>query len=57
MEFCVECGSQLIHAEGCVLCPACGWSMCNCCACNGKEEFSDVQSKDRAKTDKEVVSA
>ena len=39
-EFCPECGAQVIHQGGCELCPACGWSACNCCHCNGKEEES-----------------
>ena len=25
---CPDCHTQLTHAEGCVLCPACGWSKC-----------------------------
>lgn len=35
MEFCPECGGQVIFTEGCLFCPACGWSACNCEACNG----------------------
>lgn len=42
MEFCPECGSQLISAKGCIMCTCCGWSECECSSCNGKEEF-DVQ--------------
>ncbi len=38
MEFCPDCGAQLIHAEGCVMCSCCGWSRCECSACSGKEE-------------------
>ena len=45
MEFCPECGAQLIHVEACVICPCCGYSACNCAACNGLEEkgAEDVQ--------------
>lgn len=25
---CPECGCRLMFQEGCVLCPACGWSKC-----------------------------
>ena len=30
-EFCPEegCGFQIVRAEGCVYCPACGWSECD----------------------------
>jgi len=38
MEFCPDCGAQIIHAEGCVVCACCGWSMCECSACNGNQE-------------------
>lgn len=40
-EFCPECGSQVIHQEGCEMCACCGWSACECSLCNGKED-SDV---------------
>lgn len=26
--FCPDCGAPLRHAEGCVMCPFCGWSKC-----------------------------
>lgn len=26
---CPECGGPLVHAEGCVLCPVCGYSACS----------------------------
>jgi ribonucleoside-diphosphate reductase alpha chain len=25
---CPECGSMLVHGEGCVTCPSCGWCLC-----------------------------
>jgi len=25
---CPDCGGPLIHGEGCVLCPVCGYSAC-----------------------------
>jgi ribonucleoside-diphosphate reductase alpha chain len=25
---CPECGSMLVHGEGCVTCPSCGWGLC-----------------------------
>ena len=25
---CPDCGAPLRHAEGCVMCPFCGWSKC-----------------------------
>jgi uncharacterized Zn finger protein (UPF0148 family) len=31
VEFCPECGCQLIHQEGCSLCPCCGYSECGGC--------------------------
>ena len=27
-KFCPDCGCQLLHTEGCLLCPHCGWSEC-----------------------------
>src|SRR3989338_1850190 len=56
MEFCPDCGAQLIHADGCVMCACCGWSKCDCSVCNGKGEM-DVQPEDRVTTGKKVVSA
>ena len=44
MDFCPECGSQLLHLEGCLFCLGCGWSVCTCKICNG-EEIKNVQSK------------
>lgn len=38
MEFCPECGSQLIYAEGSMFCPCCGYSACCCAGCNGSEK-------------------
>ena len=29
IESCPECKSQVFHAEGCLMCPACGWSACS----------------------------
>ncbi|TCO68217.1 hypothetical protein [Caldanaerobacter subterraneus] len=26
--YCPDCGAKLIPAEGCLLCPFCGWSKC-----------------------------
>jgi len=26
--FCPECGTKVVHENGCVTCPACGWSLC-----------------------------
>lgn len=26
--YCPECGAKLVPAEGCLLCPFCGWSKC-----------------------------
>lgn len=31
MQFCPDCGCQLIHQEGCALCPYCGYSACGGC--------------------------
>lgn len=56
MEFCPECGAQILHMEGCDLCACCGYSSCNCGICNGKEE-ADVQSEDRARPSEKIVSA
>ncbi|HOC95776.1 MAG TPA: vitamin B12-dependent ribonucleotide reductase [Candidatus Cloacimonadota bacterium] len=28
IALCPDCGSSIEHAEGCLLCPACGWSKC-----------------------------
>ena len=44
MDFCPDCGSQLLHLEGCLFCPCCGYSACSCEVCNG-EEIKNVQSK------------
>ena len=38
-EFCPECGFQILHVEGCNLCPCCGYSACSCGICSGKEEI------------------
>jgi len=35
MQFCPDCGGQLIHAEGCAMCPCCGWNACQCVLCIG----------------------
>lgn len=56
MEFCPDCGFQLLHVEGCSMCPACGYSACNCGICNGKENLN-VQSEDTARTSKKIISA
>ncbi|MBN1156547.1 hypothetical protein JXA85_02960 [Candidatus Woesearchaeota archaeon] len=46
MEFCPECGGQLLHSEGCIICPCCGYSACECSLCNGLEKgVEDVLSK------------
>jgi ribonucleoside-diphosphate reductase alpha chain len=29
MRFCPECGADIIHEGGCVICPQCGFSKCN----------------------------
>lgn len=43
--FCPDCGSQVMHVEGCILCPACGFSACDCASCNGLEKGAEnVQS-------------
>lgn len=34
-DFCPDCGAQLIHTEGCMMCACCGWSACDCALCNG----------------------
>jgi len=43
-EFCPEedCGFQVVRAEGCVYCPACGWSECNYITNQKEDDF--VQS-------------
>ncbi len=28
LEYCPVCGSRLVHMEGCIECPKCGWSAC-----------------------------
>ncbi|MFN6992371.1 MAG: hypothetical protein ACK4MM_06580, partial [Fervidobacterium sp.] len=28
LKNCPECGTTLIHGEGCVTCPECGWGIC-----------------------------
>lgn len=28
IALCPDCGSSIEHAEGCLICPACGWSKC-----------------------------
>lgn len=28
VALCPDCGSSIEHAEGCLICPACGWSKC-----------------------------
>ena len=45
MEFCPDCGAQIIRAEGCIMCANCGWSMCECSACNGKEKMDGVYTR------------
>jgi ribosomal protein L34E len=27
-DVCPECGAQVMHQEGCQLCPVCGWGKC-----------------------------
>ena len=56
MEFCPECGSQLIYLENSLLCPCCSYSICCCEDCNGsKKGVENVQSKNRTETDQKVV--
>ena len=38
MEFCPVCEAQLIKSGDSILCSCCGYSRCECCACNRKEE-------------------
>jgi len=45
MEFCPDCGAQLISAESCVMCSCCGWSRCECSVCNGKEVNDGVYTR------------
>ena len=40
MEFCPECGYQVVYVDGNAVCPACGFSGCGCSCCSGKEEFN-----------------
>lgn len=28
-QHCPDCGNPLVHAEGCVACPVCGFSACS----------------------------
>ena len=47
MEWCPDCGSQLLHLEGCTLCPCCGYSACECNECNGLTKgVENVLAKD-----------
>lgn len=43
-SFCPECGSQLLHVEGCLFCPNCGYSHCDCGACNGLGKSEEKQT-------------
>ena len=45
MEFCPDCGAQVVHAEGCAMCPCCGYSLCECYFCNGKEVNDGVYTR------------
>ncbi len=45
MEFCPDCGAQIIHAEGCEMCACCGWSKCSCNVCTGKEVNDGVYTR------------
>lgn len=55
MDFCPECGSQLLYVKDCVLCPCCGYSMCDCDGLKKGEE--DVQPGNRARTGEKTVFA
>ena len=58
MEFCHDCGSQMIHTEGCALCPCCGYSACGCEFCSGLGKgVEDVQSSLERKFSKDNVPA
>ena len=49
MEFCPECGSQLVQTDDYDLCPCCGYYACGCLACNPLDKGDcDVQSEDSA---------
>lgn len=41
ISICPECGNQLIHQEGCLICPSCGWSECGF----GQTELSAYDDK------------
>ena len=59
MEFCPEpdCGAQLIHTEGCMMCACCGWSACDCAVCNGLEKGAEnVPASAKRKHDKNALS-
>jgi hypothetical protein len=44
MEYCPDCGSQVLHIEGCNLCPCCGWSACGCgIYCEKRKPEEDAQ--------------
>lgn len=43
-SFCPDCGNQLIHQDGCLFCPNCGYSKCECCACNGLGKSEEKQT-------------
>ena len=45
MEFCPECGSQLIPTSDYKLCPYCGYSTCCCTNCNGEKLAEDYIMK------------
>lgn len=40
--FCPDCGCSLIHMEGCLTCPKCGWSECERTIAENYEYTDDV---------------
>lgn len=41
MEFCSECGSQMIHTDNGALCPCCGYADCDCADCVAKATIDE----------------
>jgi DNA-directed RNA polymerase subunit M/transcription elongation factor TFIIS len=56
MEFCPECGGQMIRQSGCIYCSSCGYSICLCSEClSGGDVSNYIMDDDELIVEKKVL--